>query len=72
VFDGIDIEAAKGGHINDASDWQFSRSSLRLGAPLEVGKDSSVNGLPAGSTAVRAERAKEDPSKKSFEEQDKA
>jgi polygalacturonase len=72
VFDGLEIEAARGGHINDARDWQFSRSSLRLGAPLEIGQDSSVNGLPAGSTAVRAERAKEDPSKKSYEEQDKA
>jgi polygalacturonase len=72
VFDGLDIEASKGGHINDARDWQFSNTALRLGAPLEVGKDSSVNGLPAGSTAVPAPRAKEDPSKKSFEEQDKA
>jgi hypothetical protein len=31
-----------------------------------------VNGLPPGSTAVRAQGAKEDPAKKSFEEQDKA
>jgi hypothetical protein len=75
VFDGLDIEAAKGGHINDARDWQFSNTALRLGAPLEVGKASSVSGLPVGSTASPtsgAERAKEDPAKKSFEEQDKA
>jgi polygalacturonase len=70
-FKDLDIEAKKGGHINDAQDWQFAGTTLRLGAPVEVGKDSSVNGLPAGSFEVLAPRAKEDPTKKSFAEQDK-
>jgi len=71
AFDKLDIEAAKGGHINDARDWTFANTSLRLGAPLEVSKASSVSGLPAGSFEVRDPRPKEDANKKSFEEQDK-
>jgi polygalacturonase len=50
-FDHLDIEAAAGGHINDASGWKFSNTKLRLGAPIVLGKDSSVSGLPAGSFA---------------------
>jgi polygalacturonase len=72
AFDHLDIEAAKGGHINDAQDWQFANTGLRVGTPVEVGKASSVIGLPGGSFEVRAPRQKDDPSKKSFEEQDKA
>ncbi len=73
-FHNLDIEAQKGGHINDAQDWRFSDTRLRLpsGAPVEVGKNSSVSGLPEGSFVVRAPRAKADPMKKSFEEQDKS
>jgi polygalacturonase len=70
-FEGIDIEAAKGGHINDAQDWKFTNTNLRVNAPVAVGMDSSVSGLPAGSFELRAPRKKEDPSKKSFVEQDK-
>jgi hypothetical protein len=72
AFDRLDIEAARGGHINDAQGWQFTNAALRVGTPVEVGKDSSVSGLPTGAFEVRAPRRKEDPSKKSFEEQDKA
>lgn len=73
-FRNLDIEAQKGGHINDAQDWKFSDTRLRLasGAAVEVSKDSSVSGLPEGSFVVRAARQKADPSKKSFEEQDKS
>lgn len=54
-FDRIDIEARKGGHINDAQDWQFANTTLRLStdAPLEVGSASSVTGLPPGRSAIR-------------------
>jgi polygalacturonase len=70
-FEGLDIEAKKGGHINDAKDWQFASSVLKLTAPVEVDKNSNVIGLPAGSFEVREPRQKQDPSKKSFAEQDK-
>lgn len=71
AFDRLDIEAAKGGHINDAKDWTFTNTTLRLTSPVEVSTGSSVSGLPAGSFEVRTPRPKEDPIKKSFEEQDK-
>jgi polygalacturonase len=67
----LDIEAAKGGHINDARDWRFADATLRLGAPVEVARDSSVSGLPAGSYAVGTPHPAEDVSTKSFAEQDK-
>jgi polygalacturonase len=71
AFDRLDIEADKGGHINDARDWRFANTTLRLGAPVEVAKGSEVTGLPPGSFEVRTPRPKEDANKKSFEEQDK-
>ncbi|QOY96090.1 glycoside hydrolase family 28 protein [Massilia sp. UMI-21] len=70
-FDGLDIEAGRGGYIEDASGWRFTDTRLRLGAPIAVGTASSVEGLPAGSFAVGAPRVKQDPSRKSYEEQDK-
>lgn len=70
-FDALDIEAKKGGHIEDASGWQFTNTTLRLGAPIAVGTNSSVTGLAPGTFAVGAPRVKQDPSKKSYEEQDK-
>jgi hypothetical protein len=70
-FDALDIEANKGGHIEDASGWQFANTTLRLNEPIAVGKASSVSGLAPGSVAVGAPRVKQDPSKKSYEEQDK-
>lgn len=50
-FEHIDIEARNGGYIRDARDWRFAGTSLRLpaGAPVEIGADSRVEGLPAGS-----------------------
>lgn len=72
AFDRLDIEAEKGGHINDARDWRFTNTRLRLGAPIEVAKTSGVSGLPEGSFELRAPRPKEDPGKKSYEEQDKS
>ncbi len=55
-FDGIDIEAKGGGYIRDAQDWQFGTTRLRLpaDAPVQVGGDSRVNGLPSGTFVVSA------------------
>jgi polygalacturonase len=56
-FDGIDIEAGSGGYIRDARDWHFSGTTLRLpaDAPVALGRDSSVDGLPPGSFTVAAQ-----------------
>ena len=67
----LDIEAEKGGHIYDAKAWQFSDTKLRLKQPVAIEDASAVRGLPAGSVVVKPAPPKEDPSKKSFEEQDK-
>jgi polygalacturonase len=67
----IDIEAKQGGFIHDVKDWQFSDVKLALTAPVEMEDAAAVRGLPAGTTIVRPAAPKEDPSKKSFEEQDK-
>jgi polygalacturonase len=55
-FDGIDIEAKTGGYLHDAQDWRFANTKLHLpaDAALEVGQDSLVTGLPAGTYVVRA------------------
>jgi polygalacturonase len=55
-FDQLDIEAKNGGHINDARAWHFSNTVLRLppDAPVKVGSDSSVAGLPAGASVKMA------------------
>lgn len=67
----LDIEAEKGGHIHDAKAWQFTDTKLRLKEPVAIEDAAAVRGLPAGSVIVRPAPPKEDPSKKSFEEQDK-
>jgi polygalacturonase len=61
-FDQLDIEAKSGGYIDDAQDWRFARTTLRLpaDAPLEVGKASRVTGLPAGAYVVRTAGKKGD------------
>jgi polygalacturonase len=70
-FDALDIEARRGGHIEDASNWQFSNTSLRVGEPVAIGGGSSVKGLAPGTFALGVPRTRQDPSKKSYEEQDK-
>lgn len=67
----LDIEAEKGGHIYDAKAWQFTDTKLRLKEPVAIEDAAAVRGLPAGSVVVKPAPPKEDPSKKSFEEQDK-
>lgn len=67
----LDIEAEKGGHIYDAKGWIFIDAKLRLKEPVAIGDAAAVTGLPAGSVVVKPAPPKEDPSKKSFEEQDK-
>lgn len=58
-FDRIDIEAKTGGYLRDARDWTFTNTTLRVDSPLEVGVDSRVSGLPAGSFVVRATENKQ-------------
>jgi len=70
-FDALDIEARRGGHIEDAAGWQFARTRLRLGEPVAVKDAASVTGLPSGSYRVGAPRPRQDPSTKSYAEQDK-
>ncbi|WP_338758947.1 glycosyl hydrolase family 28-related protein [Massilia sp. METH4] len=55
TFDGIDIEAKSGGYLRQARDWRFTNTKLDIPAqaPVEVGGDSHVTGLPAGSFVVR-------------------
>jgi polygalacturonase len=71
-LDHLDIEAKRGGHISDAADWQFSDVKLNIGQPVALEPGNGVAGLPPNLTVVKAAQPKEDPSKKSFEEQDKS
>ena len=71
TLDRLDIQARKGGHLYDVKDWSVSDSRLALGAPIELEDGGAVRGLPQGSYIVRPAPPREDPSKKSFEEQDK-
>ncbi|MES3021426.1 MAG: glycoside hydrolase family 28 protein [Pseudomonadota bacterium] len=71
-LDNIEIEAKKGGHIYDAKDWTFTNVKLKVGTPVALENTTGVAGLPADSVVVKAAAPKEDPSKKSFEEQDKS
>jgi polygalacturonase len=67
----LDIEAEKGGHIYDAKGWIFTDTKLWLKEPVAIEDAAAVSGLPTGSVVVKPAPPKEDPSKKSFEEQDK-
>jgi polygalacturonase len=71
AFAGLDIDARSGGHIDDARDWTFATTALRLGAPIQVGTDSRIQGLAPASFVVRTPVRAADPVKKSFTEQDK-
>lgn len=70
-LENLDIEARKGGHIYDAKDWQFTNARLTLAEPVALEDAASVRGLPPASSIVKPAAPKADPSKKSFEEQDK-
>jgi hypothetical protein len=67
----IDIEAQNGGHIADARNWTFSDVKLKLGKPVALENEKDVAGLPADAVVIKGVQPKADPSKKSFEEQDK-
>lgn len=69
-LDNIDIEARNGGHIYDARDWKFSNTNLKLGSPVALENRTGVAGLDF--VEIKPVQVKEDPSKKSFEEQDKS
>lgn len=70
-LENLDIEAKKGGHIRDASAWRFVNAKLMLAEPIALEDATSVQGLPPASTIVKPAEPKPDPSRKSFEEQDK-
>jgi hypothetical protein len=70
-LENLDIEAKQGGHIYDAKAWQFTNNRLALGAPVALEDATSVRGLPPDTIIVKPAPPKADPSKKSFEEQDK-
>lgn len=70
-LENFDIEAKQGGHIYDAEAWIFTNAKLALQEPVAIENSAAVKGLPAGAVRVQAAPPKEDPSKKSFEEQDK-
>ncbi|MFS2002442.1 glycoside hydrolase family 28 protein [Duganella sp. CT11-25] len=70
-LENIDIEARHGGHIYDAKGWQFANTKLTLTEPVALEDAISVLGLPPASSVVKPAKPKADPSKKSFEEQDK-
>ncbi|MGO4379614.1 glycoside hydrolase family 28 protein [Pseudoduganella sp. RAF53_2] len=71
-LDNLDIQASKGGQLYDVKDWQFTKLKLAIASPVELEDAGAVRGLPKESFIVRSPQPKEDPSKKSFEEQDKS
>ncbi len=68
----LDIEAREGGYLHDIEDWRFEHIRLALGTPVALEDAGAVSGLPPASFVVRPRPVKEDPSKKSYEEQDKS
>ncbi|PWF47820.1 glycoside hydrolase family 28 protein [Massilia glaciei] len=71
-LDNIEIEASKGGHLYDAKNWKFTSLKLKVGTPVVLENTTGVVGLPAESVVIKADAPRADPSKKSFEEQDKS
>ncbi|HEY1091881.1 MAG TPA: glycosyl hydrolase family 28 protein, partial [Burkholderiaceae bacterium] len=69
-FHCLDIEAERGGHIQDARDWQFSDCSLRLGEPIAVGTDVDLQGLAPDCWQRDAALKRRDVSSLSDAEQD--
>lgn len=67
----LDIQARQGGYIHDAQGWQFTDAKLALEQPIGIEDATAVKGLPPAAVQVRPAPPKADPSKKSFEEQDK-
>jgi polygalacturonase len=71
-FEHLDIEAKNGGHIYDAKEWTFADVKLAIGQPVALESGGGVVGLAPAAVVVKAAAPKQDPSKKSFEEQDKS
>ena len=66
-----DVTAKSGGHIYDASNWTVKNMVLRFEEPVALQDAAGVKGMPDGAAVVNPAKEKADPSKKSFEEQDK-
>lgn len=46
-FTDLDVQARRGGHLQDAQGWRFSRCRLQLGAPIALGPGCAPSGLAA-------------------------
>jgi len=68
----LDIQAKEGGWLYDIEDWRFDAVKLAPGTRIDVENSRQVSGLPSANIVVRPRQPKEDPSKKSYEEQDKS
>jgi hypothetical protein len=69
-FHALDIEAQRGGHIQDARDWRFGDSVLHLGERIAVGTDVDLQGLAPDCWQRDAALKRRDTSALSDAEQD--
>ncbi|MFT7775056.1 glycoside hydrolase family 28 protein [Roseateles sp.] len=70
-FSAIDIEARRGGHVQDVRAWQFDDSCrLLLGSPIQVGTGCQLEGLSASHWRVEANLLRRDVSSLTMAEQD--
>jgi len=68
----LDIQAKEGGWLYDIEDWRFDDARLALGMRIETEDGAQLRGVAPAALVVRPRPPKEDPSKKSYEEQDKS
>jgi polygalacturonase len=70
-FNALDIQANRGGHVQDVRGWQFgSDCRLQLGSPIRVGTRCELAGLPPHTTLADAALQRRDVSTLSMAEQD--
>jgi len=70
-FSGLDIQARRGGHVQDVQGWRFGDDCrLQLGSPIAVGAGNSLAGLNAAHWREDAALRRRDVSALSMAEQD--
>ncbi|KQW51757.1 MULTISPECIES: glycoside hydrolase family 28 protein [unclassified Roseateles] len=70
-FRSIDIEARRGGHVQDALAWHFDGDCrLQLGSPISVGESCQIAGLAPANWRVDSELRRRDVSALPMAEQD--
>ncbi|PTT77504.1 hypothetical protein DBR42_25080 [Pelomonas sp. HMWF004] len=69
-FSALDIEARRGGHVQDAEDWRFGTCRLVLGQPIAVGASVALQGLDAAAWQVDPALQRRDVSARPMAEQD--